>query len=187
MRKKSLIRKLLPWLLILAALAALVVFVFVPIYSAKEKTFGRDTRIIYFEGDGKPVTMENENLLFEMDGETTLFKVTDKATGKVWYSNPEKRDSDGIANGVNKEYLSSTLTLAYFDKTNQFEMNSFTHSIKNQSFEILPQEDGSIRVNYSLGKNAGRKYLIPNAITKVRYDEFLSKLEKTAEVTSAVE
>ena len=178
MRKKSLIRKLLPWLLILAALAALVVFVFVPIYSAKEKTFGRDTRIIYFEGDGKPVTMENENLLFEMDGETTLFKVTDKATGKVWYSNPEKRDSDGIANGVNKEYLSSTLTLAYFDKTNQFEMNSFTHSIKNQSFEILPQEDGSIRVNYSLGKNAGRKYLIPNAITKVRYDEFLSKLEK---------
>lgn len=178
MRKKSIILRLLPWILILGALAALIVFVFVPIYSASEKTFGRDTRIIYFEGDGKPVTMENEQLLFEMDGETTLFKITDKESGKVWYSNPEKRDSDKIANGVNKEYLSSTLLISYYDQVNQFDMNSFTHSIKNQSFEILPQEDGSVRVNYSLGKNAGKKYLIPNAITKERYDEFLSRLEK---------
>ena len=178
MRKKSLILRLLPWILILAALAALIVFVFVPIYSAKEKTFGRETRIIYFEGDGKPVTMENDRLLFEMDGETSLFTVTDKQTGKVWYSNPEKRDSDKIANGVNKEFLSSTLSLSYYDSISQFDMNSFTHSIKNQSFEIIPQDDGSIRVNYSLGKNAGKKYLIPNAITKERYDAFLANLEK---------
>jgi len=178
MRKKKLIWRLLPWIIILGALAALVVFVFVPIYSAKEKTFGRDTRIIYFEGDGKPVTMENDKLLFEMDGETTLFTVTDKTTGKVWYSNPEKRDSDSIANGVNKEFLSSTLYLSYYDKINQFDMNSFTHSIKNQSFEIKKEDDGAIRVNYSLGKNAGKKYLIPNAITKERYDTFMEKLEK---------
>ena len=178
MRRKSLILRLLPWILIVAALAALVVFVFVPIYSVKEKTFGRDTRIIYFEGDGKPVTMENDQLLFEMDGETTLFKVTDKRSGKIWYSNPEDRDSDKVAGGTNKEYLSSTLTLSYYEKINQFDMNSFTHSIKNQSFEILPQEDGSIRVNYSLGKNAGKKYLIPNAITKERYDVFMKNLEK---------
>ena len=178
MRRKSILRRLIPWIIILAALAALVVFVFVPIYSAKEKTFGRDTRIIYFEGDGKPVTMENDQLLFEMDGETTLFTVTDKATGKVWYSNPEKRNSDSIANGVNKEYLSSTLSLSYYDQVNQFDMNSYTHSIKNQSFEIIPQDDGAVRVNYSLGKNAGKRYLIPNAITKERYDAFLANLEK---------
>ena len=178
MRKKSIIRRLIPWILILGALAALIVFVFIPIYSAEEKTFGRDTRIIYFEGDGKPVSMENEQLLFEMDGETTLFKVTDKKTGKVWYSNPEKRDSDSIANGINKEYLSSTLSLSYFDQVNQFDMNSYTHSIKNQSFEIIRQDDESVRVNYSLGKNAGKKYLIPNAITKERYDAFMANLEK---------
>ena len=178
MRKKSVLRRLIPWIIILAALAALVVFVFVPIYSAKEMSFGRETRIIYFEGDGKPVTMENDRLLFEMDGETSLFTVTDKATGKVWYSNPEKRNSDSIANGVNKEYLSSTLSLSYYEKINQFDMNSYTHSIKNQSFEIKQEEDGSVRVNYSLGKNAGKKYIVPNAITKERYDAFLANLEK---------
>ena len=178
MRKKSVLRRLIPWIIILAALAALVVFVFVPIYSAKEMSFGRETRIIYFEGDGKPVTMENDRLLFEMDGETSLFTVTDKATGKVWYSNPEKRNSDSIANGVNKEYLSSTLSLSYYEKINQFDMNSYTHSIKNQSFEIKQEEDGSVRVNYSLGKNAGKKYIVPNAITKERYDAFLANMEK---------
>ncbi len=178
MRKKSVLRRLIPWIIILAALAALVVFVFVPIYSAKEMSFGRETRIIYFEGDGKPVTMENDRLLFEMDGETSLFTVTDKATGKVWYSNPEKRNSDSIANGVNKEYLSSTLSLSYYEKINQFDMNSYTHSIKNQSFEIKQEQDGSVRVNYSLRKNAGKKYIVPNAITKERYDAFLANLEK---------
>ena len=34
-KKKSLILRLLPWLIVLAAIAALVIFVFVPIYSQK--------------------------------------------------------------------------------------------------------------------------------------------------------
>ena len=177
-RKKSVILRLIPWIVILAALAALIWFVFVPIYSGQEKTFGRDTRIIYYSGDGKPVIMENDQLLFEMDGETTLFKVTDKRTGKVWYSNPEGREKDSLARGEKLEYLSCTLNVSYYDKVNQFDMNNYTGSIKNQSFEIVPQEDGSVRVNYSLGKNAGRIYLIPNAITKERYDSFLAKMEK---------
>ena len=59
-----------------------------------------------------------------------------------------------------------------------FDMNNYTGSIKNQSFEVVQQEDGSIRVNYSLGKNAGKIYLIPNAITKERYDSFLARMEK---------
>ena len=42
MRKKSIIRRLIPWIIVLAALAALIVFVFVPLYSGEEKTFGRD-------------------------------------------------------------------------------------------------------------------------------------------------
>ena len=178
MRKKSIIRRLIPWILILGALAALIVFVFIPIYSSDEKSFGRDTRIIYFEGDGKPVSMENDQLLFEMDGETTLFTVTDKKTGKVWYSNPEKWNNDTIANGVNKEYLACSLSLTYYDKTSQFDMNNYTHSIKNQSFEIKQEDDGAVRVNYSLGKNAGKRYLYPNAITKERYEAFRSNLEK---------
>ena len=38
--------------------------------------------------------MENDRLLFEMDANTTQFSVTDKTSGKVWYSNPQDRDND---------------------------------------------------------------------------------------------
>ena len=56
MRKKSVIRRLIPWIIVLAALAALVVFVFIPMYSQTEGTFGRDSEVFYYDGDGKPLT-----------------------------------------------------------------------------------------------------------------------------------
>ena len=178
MTKKSFIRSLIPWLIVLILLAALILFVFVPIYSAQEKTFGRETRVIFFEGDGKPLKMENEFLSFEMDGATTLFEVTDKRSGKVWYSNPKNRDKDSLARGERLEYLSSTLSVSYYDQINMLEMNNFTGSIKNQAFDAFLQEDGSIRVNYSLGKNIGRRYIMPSAITKERYTAFQEKMSK---------
>ena len=178
-KKRSILRRLIPWIIVLLALGALILFVFVPIYSGEEKSFGRDTRLIYFEGDEKPLIMENDQLLFEMDGATTLFTVTNKQTGKVWHSNPENRDNDSMTSGELKEALSSTLKIAYYDGTTRNEWNNFTYSIKNQGFEARQMEDGSIRVTYSMGKNAGKRYLIPNAITKERYDAFLEKLGKS--------
>ena len=41
MRKKSILQRLLPWIIALVALAALIVFVFVPIYTREERSFGR--------------------------------------------------------------------------------------------------------------------------------------------------
>ena len=84
MKKKSIIRRLIPWIIVLVALAALIVFVMVPIYSRQERSFGRPTSVFYYDGDSKPLTMENEYLLFEMDAANTQFTVTNKATGKVW-------------------------------------------------------------------------------------------------------
>ena len=175
MRKKSILRRLIPWIIAIVLIAG-AAFVLNKIYTSPGKSFARDTKIIYFEGDGKPLTMENDQLLFEMDGATSLFKVTNKATGKVWFSNPENRENDKIARGTTLEYLSSTLNVSYYDDINKTEMNNFTGSIKNQSFEILQEEDGSIRVNYSLGKNAGKRYIIPNAMTMERYSEIMEKM-----------
>ena len=177
MRKKSIIRRLIPWIIALAAIAALVVFVFIPMYSGVEKGFGRESEVFYYDGDGKAVTMENDQLLFEMDGSTTQFTLTNKNTGKVWYSNPADRDSDPIAKGVNAEFLSSTMTVSYYDSVSLNEINNYTSSIQNQSYRILPQEDGSIRVDYAVGK-IERIFMIPNAITKERYTEFSGKMSK---------
>ncbi len=177
MRNKSILRRLLPWLIALAALALLIVFVFVPIYSREERSFGRETSVFYYEGDGSPVTMENDELLFEMDGSTTQFTVTNKATGKVWYSNPVGRENDSLARGKNGERLSSTLEVTYIDSITTVELNNYTSSISSSCFNILPQDDGSIRVDYAIGQ-IERVFMIPDAITKERYEAFTEKLEK---------
>ncbi len=177
MRKKSLIRRLIPWIIALAALAALIIFVFIPMYSGTEKTFGRETDVFYYGGDGKAITMENEQLLFTMDGSTTQFTLTNKNTGKVWYSNPADRASDPIAKGVNADFLSSTMTVSYYDSTSLNEINNYTNSIVNQTYEIIQQEDGSVRVDYAVGK-IERVFRIPSAITKERYTSFTDKMSK---------
>ena len=67
MKKRSVFRRLLPWMIAIAALAALVIFVFVPIYSEHGLTAGRETRVLHYDGDDQPITIENDALLFEMD------------------------------------------------------------------------------------------------------------------------
>ena len=176
-KKKSILRWLIPLVLILGALAALIVFVFVPIYSQKEDIIGRPPTVINYAGDGKTLKMENDQLLFEMDGGTTQFQITDKNMGKTWYSNPVDRDSDPIARAVNKDFLSSTLNVTYTSSGGEVELNNYTYSMVNQTYEIVPQDDGSIRVDYAIGK-IEKTYLIPTAITAERYTEFTNNMSK---------
>ena len=177
MRKKPILLRLLPWVIILAALAALVVFVFIPIYSQKETSFSKSPSVVSSAGiDGKLI-MENDTLLFDMDRATTQFSVTDKRTGKVWYSNPVNRESDPLAMGSNKEALSSTLNVTYTFSGGEIEFNNYTYSIQNQTFEAEQAEDGSIRVDYAIGK-IEKDYLIPSAISVERYKKFTDAMSK---------
>ena len=178
MRKKSLIRRLLPWLIAAALLAALVIFVGIPLYSQKEDVNENPPVVSYYDGDGKELTMENDQLLFAMDGSTTQFTVTEKESGRVWRSNPEDAASDAIALSQNKEMLFSTLLVTYTTDGGEVTMNNYAFSIKNQSYQIHPQDDGSIRVNYSIGE-IQRTYLLPQAITKERFASFTEKMSKS--------
>ncbi len=175
--RKPLILRLLPWLIALAALAALIAFVFVPIYSQKEETMGEPPQVVSFEGKAEPVILENDRLLFEMDAGTTQFSITDKASGKVWYSNPQNRESDPIALGINKEVLSSTLNVTYTTSGGEIELNNYTYSIINQNYEIEKPDDTSVRVNYAIGR-IEKIYILPTAITVERYKDFTGKMSK---------
>lgn len=175
-QKKSIIRILLPWVIALAALAALVFFVFVPIYSQKDTSFGEQPYVIFYEGDGKTLSMENDQLLFELDAGTTYFTVTDKASGKVWHSNPENRDSDPIAMSLNKDLLSSTFVITYSNAKGDVDLNNYTYSIKDKSYNVTKEEDGSILVDYAIGK-IEREFMIPNAITEERYEKFTGAMK----------
>ncbi len=178
MRKKPLWRRLLPWLVTLVILGALIFFVYVPIYSQKETVNERPPQISYYEGDTQALTMENDQLLFEMDPATTRFKVTQKESGRVWLSNPADAEQDPIALGSNKDMLMSTLIVTYTTSGGEVGMNNYTYSMQNQTYDVGYQEDGSIRVNYSIGA-IERTYMIPTAITKDRYTAFTDAMSKS--------
>ena len=149
MRRKSLIRRLIPWLIAAVLVAALVIFVGIPLYSEQETEAENPPEITYYEGEAGQLTMENERLLFTMDQATTQFQVTDKRTGQVWASNPEDAAQDPVALSLNKDTLSSTLIVTYTTPGGIVGMNNYTYSIQNQSYDLRQQEDGSIRVDYS--------------------------------------
>ena len=173
--KKKIIRRLILWLVVLAALACLVVFVFVPIYSEKDTSSGREPHLVFYEGDGNNVTIENDHLTLEMDAATTQFKVTSKDNGKVWYSNPEGREKDPIAHGVNSDLLSSTLNLTYTVAGSETELNNYRYSMVNQNFNIYKEDEHTIRIEYAIGQ-IERSYMIPLAITVERYKEFTGQM-----------
>jgi len=151
-KKKSLLRILLPWLITAALLAALVVFVGIPLYGPQEESTLPDPVIAFYEGGKQPLAMENDALLFELDPMTTHFKLTEKATGREWLSNPADADKDQIAVSTNKAVLNSTLIVNYSSSSGSIDFNNYQYSIENGNYTIAQLEDGAIRVDYSVGK-----------------------------------
>ena len=178
MRRKSLIRRLIPWILAAALIAALVIFVGIPLYGAKEEEKIDPPVISYLDEDTPGMTMENEYLSFVMDPATSQFVLTEKETGRVWRSNPENAAQDPVAMTLNKDTLSSTMIVTYTASGGEVGLNNYTYSIKNQTYDIVQQKDGSIRVNYSVGQ-IERIYRIPTAITRERFTEFSDKMSKS--------
>ena len=176
--RRNPIRRAVCWGLLLAALAAFVIFVGIPLYTQKETEQENPPTVEYYEGGKTPLTMENDRLLFEMDPTTTQFTVTEKASGRVWRSNPENADSDPVARAENKALLNATLIVTYTISGGEVGLNNYTYSISNQNYTIEQTEDGKIRVNYTVGK-IERVYLIPTAITKERFDAFAEKMSKS--------
>ena len=173
---KKIILRLLALAVVAALLAALTVFVVIPLFSEEEETTQAAVNILYYEGDKKALTMENDQLIFEMDPTDTHFKVTEKASGREWLSNPADASSDKLALAANKETLNATAMVTYSTASGTVEMNNYKYSIENGNYAITQQEDGSIRVDYAIGK-IEKTYLLPTAITKERYDAFTGQMK----------
>ncbi len=131
-----------------------------------------------YSGDSKTLVLENDDLLFEMDPETTQFTVTDKKNDKVWYSNPPEAEKDPIALKLDKSKLKSTLLLTY-STTNGVDtlFNNFDYSMDAGTYEI---EQGSdyIKVCYSIGKFE-EVFVIPTSLSVERMDELTAQMDKS--------
>lgn len=118
------------------------------------------------------VVLENENLLFQMDSQTTHFTVTDKANGKKYSSIPE-----AVEGFEPKEEQQSELVVTYYDANSvKMTMNSYENCIQSENFEV--KTDGeSIRVYYSIQKSK-QKIFVPTVISQDTFEnELLPKLE----------
>lgn len=134
----------------------------------KAETASVDIKAI--SGNSMEMVSENQYLALYIDRASTEAAVLDKRSGKIWYTNPKGRDVDPIANGVNKDLLSSQFSIIYYNQSGQqHTMNNYTDSILNGQFKIENIKDG-IRINYTLGK-AEKVYVIPTFISKQRMEE----------------
>lgn len=162
---------------ILLALAALVIFVYVPIYQKTDVVPPNEAVVHSYMADKKQYTLENDSLLFTMDAASTQFTVKNKLTGQEWYSNPKDAGNDKIAVASEKEKLQSLFLLTYTPNIGaSTTLNSYAHSTLNEVFTIEPSDD-EIAVHYSVGKI--KKIIpLPQAITKARMDQFTEGLSK---------
>lgn len=158
----------------IALLIILVVVVLIMLWQEKEE----EPRIIElrgYSGDATEYVMENDELKFVMDAETSQFSVTVKETGEVWYSNPQDADDDAVAFTTEKSKLKSTVLLTYTTINGVDTLyNNYDFSMVNQLYEIVQGED-YIQVDYSIG-DVEREYIIPLVMEQERYDELMSTL-----------
>ena len=175
--QKTLRRRLITWLILLVV-AALVFYLGWLLYGQPASS-GSVTppTISYFEGDKKPLTMENDELLFSLDPTTTQFTVTDKQSGRVWRSNPENAASDPIAISANKEMLQATLAVTYSSASGAIEFNNYKYSIQNGTYWLEQAEDGSVRVTYAVGR-IEKVYQLPAAISVENFTALTDQMSK---------
>ena len=189
MKKKSILRRLIPWLITAILLFCLIYFVGIPLYSQKEEQVDRLPEVTYYEGGKDPIVLENDALRFELDPATTQFKLTEKASGREWLSNPENAANDAVAKSsqANLYALQSTLLMTYTDKdkgTANITFNNYQRSIMNGNYTIENVTDDSVDVVYSIG-DISKVYMMPYAITEERFQMFTERMKDQLGLTKS--
>lgn len=178
MKKKKLIRNLIIWGIVVIALLAFAYVLYLVYTQPEGGNYNGEAKILYMGEGPKSYVMENDALKFELDPETTHFTLTDKKSGKVWRSNPEKWAEDKNAPiQKNKEFLACTLSVVYSSFGADIEWNNYTYSINNKNYNITQLDDGSVMVEYTIGQ-IEREYIIPVAIEEERFNTFIDAMGK---------
>lgn len=160
--------------------AVLFFIILLSLLSGCEKEVTADPIIFYSnENNSESYTMENQRFLFQMDGATSYFTLTDRQSGEVWSCVPEDAASDPLADATMKKWLQSTMIITYSIPSGLNTIfDNYSNSIAHGSFQILELEDGGIRVDYLIGQQE-RIFIVPEIITEARFDAILENLERS--------
>ena len=137
-----------------------------------------------YNADKQPQSyvMENDSIKFELDPATTHFTVTQKSTGKVWYSNPPAAKSDPIALTKEKNNMMSTFLIKYSTETGTDDTFDLYSNSVQRKFYNVSKNGNEIRVDYTVGQ-MDREYVFPYVLYQSEMDKWqegLSKSEKNA-------
>ncbi|MBR4072599.1 MAG: hypothetical protein IKK24_01540 [Clostridia bacterium] len=124
--------------------------------------------------DGFFTVAENDELILEVNGKTTEFCVTNKKSGAKWFSNPEDREGDTLAQGEGKSLLNSQLMITYIDSGDKsLYFNNYDDSILQGQYAFTKIDNG-IRVIYDIGE-VKKEYVVPNVISKSRFESLIAE------------
>ena len=174
MKKKPIVLRILPWLLLAAVLAG-VGYVGYLLYGRPEAEPLYTAEIYRFEEEEpETIILDNGKLHLELDPLTTQFVLTDPY-GHEWKSNPisnPEESGENIASGENKNALASPLNVYYrLPKKGVDNMyDAYTYSVSRSAYQIRKISDTEAEVTYSLGDIA-REFILPESLIKDRYDE----------------
>ncbi|MCQ2573623.1 MAG: DUF5696 domain-containing protein [Treponema sp.] len=163
------------------ALAVIGFIVYLGIRLATVQSVNLTNVIRYdFVADKAPASyvLENQKLKFEMDPLTTTFTITQKDSGKVWYSNPVDAKNDRLALVKERQNMQSPFLLKYSTENGVDTLYDFySASIEKKVYEI-EKKGNEVSVNYSIGE-IETVYIYPMAITEKDMDEWLEKMSKS--------
>ena len=182
MKKKSIMRRMIPLAFLVIVLGELVYLGYL-LWGRPEAAPRYTAEIIRNENTGTDhIILDNGFLHLDMDPITTQFELTDQF-GHVWKSNPfadPETSGETIASGENRNALASTLNVYYrlARKAVDNMYDNYSYSISRSAYEIKKIDDFNVAVTYAIG-DIPREYIIPDALTKNRYDELSDAVKKS--------
>ena len=97
---------------------------------------------------------ENAKLALYYNDKTTEIAVQDKKSGDMWYSNPQNRNTDPYAKGINSMMLNSQLNVKYINASKQTSVvNNYVGSINRDGVTTEKITDG-IKIIYNFPRKS---------------------------------
>lgn len=135
---------------------------------------GYDTDLTF----GFTRVLEDEKAVLYFNEKTAEVALQERATGHIWYSNPQDRSNESMVEGTTRLRLGAQVTVTYYDQKGTYGMmDSYNDSIAYDGMSFRIEKD-ELLVTYRLGKTTVTLADVPQQISKSRMEQFVSILSQ---------
>lgn len=151
----------------------------------KDKTTIKAVKKYDYGEPGFQQVAENGKMILSADYTTGEIRITEKATGKEWFSNPQDREQDELATVKNKLHAQFYMKCLNLDKGINVEYDNYSGSIQKGNMKHEKVEDGVkfifgfpganvyVPVQYTLTEDGFQVEIVTSEIKGVGANPFL--------------